>query len=42
MGCDQIQGYVFGKAMTVDELRVWSAAFIRGKQQAITVSDLID
>jgi EAL domain-containing protein (putative c-di-GMP-specific phosphodiesterase class I)/GGDEF domain-containing protein len=42
MGCDQIQGYVFAKAMTVSELREWTTAFSQRKQEAIIVSDLID
>ncbi|MGV3741887.1 MAG: putative bifunctional diguanylate cyclase/phosphodiesterase [Burkholderiaceae bacterium] len=42
MGCDQIQGYVFGKAMTVGELREWAAGFMQGERQAIIVSDLIE
>ncbi len=42
MGCDQIQGYVFGKAMTVAELSEWAAGFRQGEQEAIIVSDLIE
>ncbi|MDQ9170528.1 GGDEF domain-containing phosphodiesterase [Oxalobacteraceae bacterium R-40] len=42
MGCDQIQGYVFGRAMTVGELRDWASSFAQGKRQPIIVSDLVD
>lgn len=42
MGCDQIQGYVFAKAMTVEELREWAANFAEGRRQPIIVSDLIE
>ncbi len=42
MGCDQIQGFVFAKAMTVVELGEWASNFAQGKPQPIIVSDLID
>lgn len=42
MGCDQIQGFVFGKAMTVTELSEWAARFAQTRRQPIIVSDLID
>jgi EAL domain-containing protein (putative c-di-GMP-specific phosphodiesterase class I)/GGDEF domain-containing protein len=40
MGCDQIQGYIFAKAMGLQELRIWAARFREESEQSIFVYDL--